>query len=89
MLIINSKQGIEGFVRVFKLFSHIRLNWKRKNWKNISTVQVRVIGNKQKSTISFHQEKLLNAEQRDEMKEYWNKIVSKLAKELEHSFPNS
>ncbi|MEE4259922.1 MAG: SRPBCC domain-containing protein [Bacteroidales bacterium] len=83
------KEGVEGLVRVFKPFSHIRLSWKKKNWKNISTVQVRIIGNRRKTTISFHQEKLLNTKQRDEMKEYWNKIVSMLAKVLKHSFPNS
>ena len=85
----KTREGVEGLVRVFKPFSHIRLNWKNKNWDNNSTVQVRIFGNQKKTTISFHQEKLLDAEQRDEMKEYWNKIVSKLAKELKHSFPNS
>lgn len=37
------ENGIEGSVRVLKPYSHIRLNWKKKGWENISTVQVRVI----------------------------------------------
>ena len=44
----------------------------------MSTVQIRVIGNKEKTTIAIHQEKLLNSKQREEMKEYWNKVMKTL-----------
>ena len=74
----QAKNGISGLVRVLKPNSHIRLNWKKESWKNMSTVQVRVIGNQEKTTISFHQEKLLDAEQRNEMKEYWNKVMNEI-----------
>ena len=67
-----TKEGIEGLVRVWKPYSHIRVNWKKPDWENLSTVQVRVMGNDQKATISFHQEKLLDAAQREEVKAYWN-----------------
>jgi uncharacterized protein YndB with AHSA1/START domain len=79
----ETENGITGFVRVFKPNSHIRLNWKPKTWENISTVQIRVIGNENKSTIAIHQEKLLNSEQRNEMKEYWTKIIEKLTNKIE------
>ena len=79
----ETKNGITGFVNVFKPNSHIRLNWKLKNWKNMSTVQVRVIGSENKSTIAIHQEKLLNQDQRNDMKEYWTKIIEKLTNEIE------
>ncbi len=78
----HTKDGVEGKVRVFRPYSHIRLNWKKKHWENLSTLQVRVMGNPKKATISFHQEKLLNSEQRTEMKEYWNKVMLKLSDEL-------
>ena len=78
----ETKNGITGLVRIFKPNSHIRLNWKPKTWKNISTVQIRVIENKNKTTIAIHQEKLLNSEQRNEMKEYWTGIMEKLADEM-------
>ena len=76
----KTKAGIEGFVRVFKPYSHIRLNWKKKNWENLSTVQVRVMGNQEKATISFHQEKLSDNLQREEMKKYWNEKMVKIEK---------
>ena len=77
-----TKEGIEGLVRVFKPMSHIRLSWKKKNWENSSTIQVRVFGNQEKTTISFHQEKLLNGEQRDEMKKYWNEVMNVIANKM-------
>ena len=78
----KTKNGITGFVRVFKPNSHIRLNWKPKTWENISTVQIRVIENNEKTTIAIHQEKLLNNEQRNEMKYYWTKVLNKLTTEI-------
>ena len=78
----ETENGITGFVRVFKPDSHIRMNWKLKNWENMSIVQIRVIENKNKSTIAIHQEKLLNEEQRNEMKEYWTKIIAELSEKL-------
>jgi activator of HSP90 ATPase len=67
-----------GFVRILKPLSHIRMGWKLKDWKNMSTLQVRIFGDQHKTTISFHQEKLLDAGQRDDMKIYWNKKMSEL-----------
>ena len=78
----ETENGITGLVRVFKANSHIRLNWKLTHWENVSTVQIRVIGNQTKATIAIHQEKLLNTEQRNEMKEHWNEIIKKIGTEL-------
>lgn len=64
--------GIEGKVTVFKHHSHIRMRWKKPDWNNTSTLQVRVIKKgDNKSTISFHQEKLLDKNQRLMMLDYW------------------
>ena len=78
----ETENGTKGLVRVFKPNSHIRLSWKPKNWKSMSTIQIRVIGNQKKTTVAIHQEKLLNSEQRSEMKEYWSKIIKKIETEL-------
>ncbi len=78
----ETENGTTGLVRVFKANSHIRLNWKPKNWENISTIQIRVIGNSEKTTIAIPQEKLLNSEQQAEMKEHWNKIMNKITYEM-------
>ena len=75
----KTKDGIEGKINVLKTNSHIRLTWKPKNWANISAIQIRVINAKGKTTISFHQDKLLNSIQRDEMKKHWDTVLEKIA----------
>jgi uncharacterized protein YndB with AHSA1/START domain len=70
--------GISGVVRILKPYSHIRMNWKKKPWNNISTLQIRFIRDNSKTTISFHQEKLKDSMQREEMKRYWNGKIEEL-----------
>jgi uncharacterized protein YndB with AHSA1/START domain len=78
----KTEDGIEGVVRVIKPYSHIRLTWKKPGWENRSTVQVRVIDKGEKSTVAFHQEKLLDSDQRAEMKEHWSSRMQELIDEL-------
>ena len=80
----KTKEGIEGNVTVFKEYSHIRMKWKPLNWESVSTLQIRVIESGEKSTLSFHQEKLLDSEQREEMKEYWKKAIDLIEKKIIH-----
>ncbi len=78
----KTKDGVEIFVRVFHPFSHIRLDWKKKEWDNFSRIQIRVIEKGSKTTIRFHQEKLIDSKQRKEMKEYWTKVINKISDQL-------
>jgi uncharacterized protein YndB with AHSA1/START domain len=79
----ETENKITGLLRVSKPISHIRMNWKTATWTNMSTIQIRVIGNEHKTTIAIHQEKLLNSDQRNEMKEYWTEIIEKLINKIE------
>lgn len=75
--------GTEGVIRVLKPFSHIRLTWKKKDWTNVSTLQVRAIeAASGKATISFHHEKLSDAGQREEMKAHWDAVIEKIAQKM-------
>ena len=76
--------GDEGKLRVFKPYSHLRMNWKHSCWENLSTLQIRVTPNKSKTTVSFHQEKLKDNRQRKDMKAYWQHVLKQLEKELEN-----
>ncbi len=78
----KTEEEIEGKLSVFKPNSHIRLTWKPKHWTNTSALQIRVIPSKVKTTISFHQDKLLNSRQRDEMKKYWDEVIVKIENEI-------
>jgi hypothetical protein len=79
----QTKEGVIGSLKVFKLFSHIRLTWKKNGWQNITTLQIRIIASKSGTTISFHQEKLLDENQRAKMKKYWGNILTKLTDKIE------
>ncbi|RZN36995.1 MAG: ATPase [Methanophagales archaeon ANME-1-THS] len=74
----KTRENIEGIIKVIKPYSHLRLTRKKKDWNNSSTLQVRFIIAKSGTTVSFHQEKLLNSKQREEMKDYWNGILDRL-----------
>jgi uncharacterized protein YndB with AHSA1/START domain len=78
----KTEEEIEGKLSVFKPNSHIRLTWKPKDWTNTSALQIRVIPFREKTTISFHQDKLIDGQQRDEMKKYWDKVIVKIENEI-------
>ena len=78
----KTKEGTEGTVSVIMQHSHIRLTWRKRNWQNTSSLQVRIIPSANKTTISFHQDKLKDAVQRERMKEYWQAVIDKIEKTL-------
>jgi uncharacterized protein YndB with AHSA1/START domain len=78
----KTEDGIEGKINVFRTNSHIRLTWKPNLWTNVSAVQVRVINAKGKTTISFHQDKLLDSKQREEMKKHWDRVLEEITAKL-------
>ena len=78
----KTKEGIGGRISVLKPYLYIRLTWKRKDWKNVSIVKTRVMPEKEKTTVTFHQDKLLNNGQREEMKSYWKKILEEIKNNL-------
>ncbi len=74
------KDGCSGELRVVKPGGHVRMTWKRADWEEPpSTLQVRFLTpSSDKTTISFHQEKLANASTREEMKEHWEQALAKI-----------
>ncbi|MGE8036410.1 SRPBCC family protein [Lysinibacillus sp. NPDC093692] len=72
-----------GEIRVVKPLQQLRLTWQKVGWDKASTVQVRIIpGASNKTTISFHQEKLSNQNVREEMKQYWQKVLMELKERI-------
>jgi uncharacterized protein YndB with AHSA1/START domain len=74
------EDGTKGQIRAVTHGGHIRLTWQPKDWQKTSTVQLRLISNRDKTTICFHQEKLPNAEMREIMHLHWKKTIADLAK---------
>ncbi|OPA76220.1 ATPase [Paenibacillus selenitireducens] len=75
----ESRDGLRGTLRIVKPYEQIRMAWQRQHWNNPSTLQIRLIeGGANKTTVSFHQEKLQDPITRAEMKEHWDDTLSKL-----------
>jgi hypothetical protein len=69
---------VTGVVHVFNPQVNIRLTWLPVGWDKPSTIQVRVIPIGEKTTISFHQENLPGAEEREKMRLYWERVIKEL-----------
>lgn len=73
----------EGEIRVVKPLQQLRLTWKRIDWEHPSTIQVRTMAKDiNKTTISFHQEKMISKETREKMKIYWKRILDSIEEDL-------
>lgn len=75
-----TKDEIEGEIRVINPGSHLRITWWPKDWEKASTIQIRVIPNGERTTISFHQENLKGAQEREEMRQRWENVLDELKK---------
>lgn len=73
--------GQSGLVRSLEVGRLIRLSWSLKNSGSDtpSTLQIRLIPVKYGTTISIHHERLINAEQREQMREHWSTTMDQLA----------
>jgi len=75
-------KGADKEFSTFKQHSHLRTKWKLNGWSNEATLQMRVIANKDKTTIAFHIEKLLDEKQREETKIYWDKVIEAITEQI-------
>lgn len=77
-----TEEGVEGTLNLLKPYSHVRLTWKKPGWANRSSLQIRVLDNKDRATIAIHQDQLEDGDQRDEVEAYWNGVMDKLGLKL-------
>ena len=70
------KDGSSGEFRVIKTNSHLRLTWKPMDWTKPSTIQVRLIPNKTRTILAFHQENLPDSAQRENRKSFFKSAIN-------------
>lgn len=71
---------IDYNITTLKEGSHMRMKWKLPEWSDYSILQVRVVEKgPDKSTLTFHHEKLADKETREKMKAYWKEKLSNIA----------
>lgn len=76
--------GEHGQIKVYEENSHIRLTWQPENWPIHSTIQVRIIPTRDKTTIAFHQENLPGPSEREERHLYFKTCLDKLEEIIKH-----
>ncbi len=74
----RTPDGATGEVRVVNVEVNFRLTWQPGNWPKASTIQIRVIPIGNRTTISFHQENLPDAEAREQMRLRWGNVMAVL-----------
>ncbi|MFD0620129.1 SRPBCC domain-containing protein [Paenibacillus sp. GCM10027629] len=76
----ESRDGISGQLRVLKPLHQLRMAWSTRVWERPSTLQIRLLSDKpDRITISFHQEKLADADTREQMKLHWEQVLATIA----------
>lgn len=78
--IYATAEGTRGEIRSFTPQKLVRLTWQPPDFATPSTLQVYLEPNGKKTAVRFHQEKLANAEIREQMREHWREALQKLAK---------
>jgi len=68
-----------GQVRVVSPGSHLRLTWQPAGWDDPSTIQVRVLPTASGATVSFHQERMPGAAERESMHRRWSAALDQIA----------
>jgi uncharacterized protein YndB with AHSA1/START domain len=77
------KDGSGGEVRVFKPGSHLRMTWQPQGWPRASLIQVRVMPKgEDRSIISFHQEHLPGAAEREERRRFFDAALDALQQQV-------
>lgn len=75
--------GATGEVRVVQPGSHLRVTWHKPGWARPTTIQVRAIPAGEKTTISFHEEHLPGAAEREERRRHFTAALDALQHGLE------
>ena len=77
--VYETAEGTSGEIRSFTAQKLVRLTWQPPHFPTPSTLQVHLDSSGNKTALQFHQEKLANAEAREEMRAHWREVLQKLA----------
>lgn len=79
----ETADGTAGETRSFRREDRIRLTWRPPNWDHDSTVQVAVVpSGRAKTVIRFHQERLINAHEREQQRTHWRAVMASVVEAL-------
>ncbi|HEU0012817.1 MAG TPA: SRPBCC domain-containing protein [Longimicrobium sp.] len=74
----TARDGAAGEVRVANSGSHVRITRRPLEWDKPSTIQVRVIPSGERTVLSFHEERLPGAAEREERRRHYEAALDAL-----------
>jgi uncharacterized protein YndB with AHSA1/START domain len=78
----STRDGTVGEIRSFRPLDRIRLTWQPPDGHE-STVQVAISGRGPKTRITFHQERLASAAEREQQRKHWSAVMDRIEAALE------
>ena len=77
--------GSAGEVRIISPNSQMRITWKPTGWQRPTTIQLRVIPNKQRTVIAFHQENLPGSEESEVRRACYTPVLDELERIIQYT----
>ena len=78
-LTYETRDGVSGEVRTVSPGEKLRLTWKPVYLKSPSTLQIYLEAKGDRTALRFHQEKLVDSEERALMKNHWRNVLKALS----------
>ncbi len=76
---VTADDGGRGEVRSFRPGDRVRLTWQPAGWDHDSTVQIALRPSASGGTsIRFHQERLIDADQRERQRTHWQAVLAEV-----------
>jgi len=80
----ETAQGTSGEVRSLRPNDRVRLTWRPRDWDHDSTVQVAASASGPgRCVLRFHQERLVDAVERERQRDHWRSVMDAVVAELE------
>lgn len=69
-----TSSGTHGELRSYRPLDRIRLTWQPPDWPHDSTVQIAIDDKGDRTRIVFHQERLVDADERARQRDHWKSV---------------
>jgi uncharacterized protein YndB with AHSA1/START domain len=71
-----------GELRSHRPLDRVRLTWRPTGWDHETTIQVVVAGHGDRTKLTFHQERLADAEERTRQRAHWRSVMDRIEADL-------
>jgi uncharacterized protein YndB with AHSA1/START domain len=80
--------GVRGEARSFRELDRLRLTWQPAGWRHETTLQLTVTSaGAGRARLGVHQERLADAEEREQQRTHWRGVINALAAALNDQHP--